>query len=72
MGHETLSWVGETHANTPTGAFGGAPYDATNRCPAWGRRMRTHRFWPSVELPLGARNVVLRGGDACEHPDPGL
>eukprot|EP00959_Pyramimonas_sp_CCMP1952_P168071 3512262-Pyramimonas_sp.AAC.1 len=38
-GHERLSWVGETHANTATGAVGGAPCGATKRCPAWGRRM---------------------------------
>eukprot|EP00959_Pyramimonas_sp_CCMP1952_P107246 2242422-Pyramimonas_sp.AAC.1 len=30
-GHETLSWVGERHANTPIGAFGGVPYGATKR-----------------------------------------
>ena len=29
-GHETLSWVGETHA-APTGAFRGAPHGATKR-----------------------------------------
>eukprot|EP00959_Pyramimonas_sp_CCMP1952_P104829 2191142-Pyramimonas_sp.AAC.1 len=28
-GHEAQYWVGETHANTATGAFGGAPYMAT-------------------------------------------
>eukprot|EP00959_Pyramimonas_sp_CCMP1952_P417827 8754054-Pyramimonas_sp.AAC.1 len=32
-GHETLSWVGETHANAATGTIGGAPYGATKRCP---------------------------------------
>ena len=31
-GHETLYWVGETHANCATGTFGGAPYGATKRC----------------------------------------
>ena len=25
-GHETLNWVGETHATSATGTFGGAPY----------------------------------------------
>ena len=29
-GHETLSWMGETHANCATGTLGGAPYGATN------------------------------------------
>ena len=27
---------------------------------------------PSVELPMGPRNAVLGGGDACEHPHWGL
>merc|ERR1712091_640988 len=71
-GHETLSWVGETHADTPTEAFGGAPYGATKRCPGWGRRMRTPPLGPSVELPMGPRNAVLGGGDACGHPHLGL
>ena len=30
--------------------------------------MRTQPLWPSVELPMGPRNPVLRGGDACGHP----
>eukprot|EP00959_Pyramimonas_sp_CCMP1952_P280486 5863022-Pyramimonas_sp.AAC.1 len=51
----------------PTGAFGGAPYGATTRCIMWGRRMRTPPLGPSVELPMGPRNTVVGGGDACEH-----
>eukprot|EP00959_Pyramimonas_sp_CCMP1952_P058424 1220391-Pyramimonas_sp.AAC.1 len=43
-GYEALSWAGKTHANTPTGAFGGAPYGATKRCLARKRRMRTLRL----------------------------
>eukprot|EP00959_Pyramimonas_sp_CCMP1952_P065150 1360124-Pyramimonas_sp.AAC.1 len=31
--HEAPPWVGEPHAGTPTGAYGGAPYGATKRCP---------------------------------------
>eukprot|EP00959_Pyramimonas_sp_CCMP1952_P246723 5156652-Pyramimonas_sp.AAC.1 len=31
------------------------------------RRMRTPRLGPSVELPMGPRNVALGGGNACEH-----
>eukprot|EP00959_Pyramimonas_sp_CCMP1952_P251713 5259252-Pyramimonas_sp.AAC.1 len=62
-----LYWVEETHANTATEAFGGALHGATKRCTErWGR-MRTPAWKPSVELPLGPRNVVLGGGDACEH-----
>ena len=34
-GHETLSWVGETHVSAATGAFGGAPYGATKRFLGW-------------------------------------
>eukprot|EP00959_Pyramimonas_sp_CCMP1952_P223249 4667137-Pyramimonas_sp.AAC.1 len=66
-GHEALYWVGETHANTATEAFGGTPYWATKRCTGRGRRMRTPPLRPSVELPLGQRSAVLVGGDACEH-----
>eukprot|EP00959_Pyramimonas_sp_CCMP1952_P136151 2848547-Pyramimonas_sp.AAC.1 len=36
-GHETLHWVGETHANTATGAFSGAPSGATIRCTGLGK-----------------------------------
>eukprot|EP00959_Pyramimonas_sp_CCMP1952_P452195 9466147-Pyramimonas_sp.AAC.1 len=52
-GHETLTWAGEPHAPTPTGAFGGAPYGAAKRCPGLGNRMRPPPLGPSVELPLG-------------------
>eukprot|EP00959_Pyramimonas_sp_CCMP1952_P144880 3032752-Pyramimonas_sp.AAC.1 len=31
-----------------------------------GRRMRTAPVEVSVELPMGPRNAVLGGGDACE------
>eukprot|EP00959_Pyramimonas_sp_CCMP1952_P168780 3526261-Pyramimonas_sp.AAC.1 len=30
------------------------------------KHMRTPPLGPSVELPLGPRNAVLGGGDACE------
>ena len=49
------------HANPATGAFGGAPYGATNcvsgapQC--GGAAMRTLTLGPSVELPMGPRNV---------------
>merc|ERR1712153_238645 len=65
-GHETLHWVGETHANCATGTFGGAPYGATQRCTGWGKRMRCRHadcaapLGPSLELPMGLRNVALR------------
>ena len=52
--------------NTPSGAFGGAPYGATKRCPGWGNRMRTAPMGPSAELPLGQRNAAPGGGTACE------
>ena len=49
------------HANFPTGAFGGAPYVATKRLrgvPKWrGGGMRALPLGPSVELPMGPRNV---------------
>eukprot|EP00959_Pyramimonas_sp_CCMP1952_P040266 841872-Pyramimonas_sp.AAC.1 len=35
-GHETRYWVARTHANTSTGAFGGAPFAATKRRTGWG------------------------------------
>eukprot|EP00959_Pyramimonas_sp_CCMP1952_P395283 8282496-Pyramimonas_sp.AAC.1 len=46
-GYETLPWVGEPHADTPTAAFGGAPYEATKRCPGWGNHMWTPPLGPS-------------------------
>eukprot|EP00959_Pyramimonas_sp_CCMP1952_P379355 7946454-Pyramimonas_sp.AAC.1 len=36
-----------------------------------GRRMRTPPLGPSVELPMGPRNAVVGGGDACEHRQSG-
>eukprot|EP00959_Pyramimonas_sp_CCMP1952_P271424 5674190-Pyramimonas_sp.AAC.1 len=45
-----MPWVGDPHAGIPTGAYGGAPYEATKRCPGWGTRMRTPRVGPTVEL----------------------
>ena len=49
------------HAGPATGAFGGAPYEATilvRGVPqlAWGR-MRPPQLGPLVELPLGPRTV---------------
>eukprot|EP00959_Pyramimonas_sp_CCMP1952_P279868 5851353-Pyramimonas_sp.AAC.1 len=38
-GLETLYWVGETHVSCSTGAFGRAPYEATERRVGWGKRM---------------------------------
>ena len=55
-GHEMLSWMGETHASA-AGAFGGAPYGATKCCPERGGRTRPPSLGPSVELPMGPRNV---------------
>ena len=69
-GHEPLPWVGETHARAATGAFGGAPYGATKRCPGWGNRMRAVPLGPSVELPMGLQNAALGGGTACAPPLP--
>ena len=49
------------HADPATGAFGGAPYWATNRvrgAPKWGgAAMRALPLGPSVELPMGPRTV---------------
>ena len=58
-GHETLYWVGESHANCATGTFGGAPDGATKRCTGLGNRMRAAPLGPSVELLMGPRNAVL-------------
>eukprot|EP00959_Pyramimonas_sp_CCMP1952_P304287 6368411-Pyramimonas_sp.AAC.1 len=70
MGRETLYWVGETHVDGATGAFGGAPYETTKRCTrwcsGWGKRMWTLPLGPSVELPTGPRIATLGGGNACE------
>ena len=59
-GYETKE--GARKLGPSTGAFGGAPYGATKRCPGWGRRMRTPPLGPSVELPMGPRNAALGGG----------
>ena len=64
-GHEPSEWCAKMgrspHANPATGAFGGAPYGATNRvrgAPKWGgAAMRTLPLGPSVEPPMGPRKV---------------
>ena len=49
------------HADPPAGAFGGAPYGATNRVRGvpklGGGAMRTLPLGPSVVLPMGPRTV---------------
>eukprot|EP00959_Pyramimonas_sp_CCMP1952_P405400 8496655-Pyramimonas_sp.AAC.1 len=49
------------HADAPVGAFGRAPYGATDRvrgAPKWsGGAMRTLPLRASVELPAGPRTV---------------
>eukprot|EP00959_Pyramimonas_sp_CCMP1952_P367516 7697916-Pyramimonas_sp.AAC.1 len=55
-GREALYWTGGTHANTATGAFGGAPYGTTKPCTGL-RRIRTPPPGPSVELPMGPRTA---------------
>eukprot|EP00959_Pyramimonas_sp_CCMP1952_P363222 7606307-Pyramimonas_sp.AAC.1 len=55
----------ETHPDCATETRGEAPYVATKRCTGCGRRMRAAPLGPSVELPMGPRNAVLGGGDAC-------
>ena len=49
------------HASSLIGSLGGAPYEATKRVrgvPKWGgAAMRTMPLGPSVELPMGPRNV---------------
>ena len=54
-------WRGRVRAATATGAFDGAPYGATKRVgcvPKWrGGGMRGLPLGPSVELPMGPRNV---------------
>eukprot|EP00959_Pyramimonas_sp_CCMP1952_P013729 290207-Pyramimonas_sp.AAC.1 len=62
MGHETLYWVGETHADLATGAVGGAPYgprnvvlgggNACGLC-QWGLRCSSLWGHGSVGLPMG-------------------
>eukprot|EP00959_Pyramimonas_sp_CCMP1952_P296597 6204589-Pyramimonas_sp.AAC.1 len=68
MGPRSAAMGGEAHANCASGAFGGAPYGATKRCPGWERRMRTPRLRPSLELHMGPRSAALGGGTACAHP----
>ena len=54
-------WRGRVRAVTATGALGGAPYGATKRVrgvPKWGgARMLTQPRGPSLEFPMGPRNV---------------
>ena len=64
-GHETCEGCARRgpnhHADAATGAFGGAPYGATERvrgAPKWGGGgMRALPLGPSVELPMVSRNV---------------
>eukprot|EP00959_Pyramimonas_sp_CCMP1952_P231502 4838751-Pyramimonas_sp.AAC.1 len=63
-GHESLHWVGETHVDTATVAFGGTPYGATERRAEWARRMCTPPPGPPAELLMRPRSGVLSGGDA--------
>ena len=62
----------EPHANAATGAFAGAPYGASKRVrgvPKLGwNRMRTQPLGPSVELPMGLRNVCAEI-DPSNHAD---
>eukprot|EP00959_Pyramimonas_sp_CCMP1952_P145810 3052779-Pyramimonas_sp.AAC.1 len=48
------------HGGDAIGAFGGAPYRATQRAsgaPQWARRYHAGALEPSMELPIGRRNV---------------
>ena len=64
-GHETCEgvpkWVRWAHANAAIWAFGGAPYGATKRVrgvpKGAGGRMRALQLGPSLEIPMGPRNV---------------
>eukprot|EP00959_Pyramimonas_sp_CCMP1952_P408845 8567997-Pyramimonas_sp.AAC.1 len=38
LGHETLYWVGWTHADVAMGACGGAPFGDTKQLSGWGRK----------------------------------
>eukprot|EP00959_Pyramimonas_sp_CCMP1952_P129758 2713459-Pyramimonas_sp.AAC.1 len=57
--HEALYWAGETHAAAATGAFGGAPYGATERCAGQGRRMRPRPMVAFGGAPYGATKRVI-------------
>eukprot|EP00959_Pyramimonas_sp_CCMP1952_P330215 6914062-Pyramimonas_sp.AAC.1 len=72
MEPRSMCWVGEAHVVTATGALGGAPYGATERCAGWGRRMWTLPLGPEVEPPMWPQSAVLGGGDACGHRHWGL
>eukprot|EP00959_Pyramimonas_sp_CCMP1952_P145142 3039045-Pyramimonas_sp.AAC.1 len=45
-GHVAPYWVGETHVDTATVAFGGDPHGATKQCVGLGRRMWTPPLGP--------------------------
>eukprot|EP00959_Pyramimonas_sp_CCMP1952_P047721 996189-Pyramimonas_sp.AAC.1 len=57
--HETLYWVGETHADAATGAFGGTSHAPGNAVLAWRRRIRTVPLGPSVDFPMGPSKAAL-------------
>eukprot|EP00959_Pyramimonas_sp_CCMP1952_P061721 1289705-Pyramimonas_sp.AAC.1 len=47
MGPRSATLGGGTHVDSAIEAYGGAPYGATKRCTAWGRRMRAVALEPS-------------------------
>eukprot|EP00959_Pyramimonas_sp_CCMP1952_P214559 4490293-Pyramimonas_sp.AAC.1 len=49
-GHGTLYWVWRAHVATSTGALGGAPYGAMERCTGCDGRMWPPPLGPWVEL----------------------
>ena len=62
-GYETLSWVGETHANCATGAFGGAPYGSTKR----GRGVQVSHAAAATGAFGGAPYVTTKRVRGTEH-----
>ena len=76
-----MRWAGWTHVNAATGAFGGAPYGATNRVrgvPKWVARTHVDSATGAFGgAPYGATNRVMGcadmgGADACGHRHWGL
>eukprot|EP00959_Pyramimonas_sp_CCMP1952_P090042 1884949-Pyramimonas_sp.AAC.1 len=64
----------ELHANPAAGAFGGAPYVATNRvrgAPQWGRNcMRTVPVRHAADIRMGPRTMKRAGGRAEMMVEP--
>eukprot|EP00959_Pyramimonas_sp_CCMP1952_P363696 7616241-Pyramimonas_sp.AAC.1 len=66
-----MHWVGETHADTAAGAFGGAPR-LGHEALYWVGETHANTATQTFGGAIGPRNAALGGGDACEHRHWGL